>query len=67
MYILFHLRNRFKCMCLHFELECFASKLEMTMSYAWSRLWVYGGGMFYCLWCVITQAQQYTTDLMYLL
>lgn len=37
MYILFHLKNCFKCICLQLELECFASKLEMTTSYAWSR------------------------------
>lgn len=36
MYILFHLKNRFKCMCLHLEFQCFASELEMT-SDAWSR------------------------------
>lgn len=37
MYILFRLKNCFKCICLHLEFECFASKLEMTTSYAWSR------------------------------
>lgn len=37
MYTLSHLKNCFKCMCLHLEFECFASKLEMTASYAWSR------------------------------
>lgn len=37
MYTLFHLKTCFKCMCLHLEFECFASKLEMATSYAWSR------------------------------
>lgn len=37
MYVLFHLKNCFKCMCLHLEFECFALKLEVTTSYAWSR------------------------------
>lgn len=51
MYSLFHLKNCFKCMCLHLEFECFASKLEMATSEHGVDLWVYGGGMFYCLWC----------------
>lgn len=35
MYTLSHLKNCFKCMCLDLEFECFASKAEMTTSYAW--------------------------------